>query len=108
MVTITVWKGQADGWFPKLGDDARAKWAAAEDYVASRTTWAGADAVPPTPAPAGLVEAVRLMTARLLQRANSPEGVIGMDPDGFGAVRVPKVDVDVQALMAPYQRVVFA
>ena len=48
------------------------------------------------------------MTARLLQRANSPEGVIGMDPDGFGAVRVPKVDVDVQALMAPYQRVVFA
>lgn len=101
MVDITSY-AQAKVWHPKIDDaQLRVAWKAAEEYVSQRVEWSGD--IPP----AALVMAVKLMTARLLQREKSPEGVVGMDPDGLGAVRVPQVDVDVIALIAPYRMVAF-
>lgn len=57
--------------------------------------------------PAPIVEATTILAGRLLSRARSPLGVIGMGIDGVG-VRVPRVDPDVQALIAPYQRAFIA
>ena len=108
MSSITT-EEQAVAWYPNLdADDVRRAWSAAEDYVSQRVTWEGRDSEPPTDAPGSLVTAVHLMTTRLLQRRKSPEGVIGMDADGLGAVLVPRVDVDVQALIDPYRRAVLA
>lgn len=112
MAAITTVE-QAHGWHPTLTDrtspnstDLEIAWEAAEGYVASRARWPGMDDGAEPPAP--LVLAVKLLTARYLQRVNSPEGVVGMDAEGLGAVRVPRVDVDVEALIDPWRRVVFA
>lgn len=95
----------AKRWHPQVDqDELRIAWGAAEGYVRGRVSW---DAEPPAIVPAPLQQAVKLMTARLLQRSKSPDGVVGMDADGLGAVRVPRTDVDVIALIAPYRPVVF-
>lgn len=84
-------------------------YAAAEAYVSSRCSWPvlGIDnqgAPVALAAPADLVLAVQLLTARFLERRNSPSGVLGSGD--FGVVRVSGADRDVQALMAPYRRLV--
>lgn len=56
-------------------------------------------------APTELVQAVCLLTAHLLDRRNSPSGVLGLGD--LGTVRVPGGDQDVKALIAPYRPVVF-
>lgn len=62
--------------------------------------------VPDTlPAPGDLVQAVRLLVARLLARRNSPDGTLGMSE--FGVGRIATVDRDIAQLIAPYRRVVF-
>ena len=100
---------QAKAWFPRVpADEVGLAWGAAEAYVSGRCEWPGSTSEPATPVPAELVQAVRLMTARLLQRSKSPEGVIGMDPDGLGAVRIAKFDVDVRGLMDPWLKAVLA
>lgn len=50
--------------------------------------------------------AVKLLTARLLARHNSPDGLAAGGSD-LGPVRVTSVDRDVMALIAPYKPVVF-
>jgi hypothetical protein len=50
--------------------------------------------------PDDLREAVLLQTARQFRRRLSPEGVAGFGD--FGAVRVSRVDPDVEALITPY------
>jgi hypothetical protein len=70
---------------------------AAEAYVAARCRWVA-------PAPAALVQAVSLLTARYLERRNSPSGVLG--GGDFGVVRVSGSDRDVDALLAPYRKLV--
>ncbi len=72
-------------------------WKAAEQYVADRCRWSSEEA------PASLVEAVKLLTARYLARRKSPDGLIGM---GEFTARVPVIDGDVRALIGPYRRVV--
>lgn len=86
--------------------EAQPAYEAAEAYVAKRCRWAvpGAGESWP-PAPADLVQAVKLQTARMLVRRNSPDGLVGMGDLGVG--RVPISDRDVDALMRPYRRVVF-
>lgn len=82
----------------------RAAYEAAEAYVAERCTWsvgAGSD-----PAPASLVQAVRLLTSRYLARRNSPDGLAG--GGDLGPVRVAAVDRDVDRLIAPWRNVVLA
>lgn len=71
---------------------------AAEAFVSARCTWAT------TEAPASLVLAVQLLTARFLDRRNSASGVLGSGD--FGVVRVSGSDRDVAALIAPYRRLV--
>jgi hypothetical protein len=79
---------------------------AAEAYVAGRCSWpaVAADGTTVLAAPASLVLAVQLLTARYLERRNSPSGVVGMGD--LGVVRVSGSDRDVDALMAPYRRLV--
>ena len=48
--------------------------------------------LPEGPAPADLVLAVCLMTARFLARRNSPDGFVGMGE--FGPARVSRIDQD--------------
>lgn len=87
---------------------ARPAYDAAEAYVGKRCRWAVPTPVNEAdwpPAPADLVQAVKLQTARMLQRRNSPDGLVGMGDLGVG--RVPVSDRDVDALMRPYRRVVF-
>lgn len=112
MAAITTAE-QAHSWHPTLNDhtnptstDLEIAWEAAEGFVASRVRWPGMG--DGASAPAALVLAVKLLTARYLQRGNSPEGIVGMDAEGLGAVRIPRVDVDVESLIDPYRRVVFA
>lgn len=53
------------------------------------------------------IELAMLMQAgRLYRRRSSPEGVAGFGE--FGAVRVSRIDADIEALLAPYLRVGFA
>jgi hypothetical protein len=47
-----------------------------------------------------------LMSLRLFKRYDSPLGVMGMGD--LGAIRVSRVDSDVQALLAPYMKVTYA
>jgi hypothetical protein len=49
--------------------------------------------------PANLREATLLQTARTFRRRLSPEGVAGFGD--FGAVRVTRVDPDVEAMITP-------
>lgn len=82
----------------------RRAYLAAEAYVLRRCTWPtlGLDGVTVLPAPDSLVQAVQLLTARYLERRNSPSGVLGSGD--FGVVRVSSSDRDVSALIAPYRR----
>lgn len=73
-------------------------WKAAEGYVSRRCRWTlDADGNPP----AELAEAVTLLTARYLERRNSPNGLIGFGD--LGAARLPSQDVDVRTLIGPYR-----
>ncbi len=93
-----------------VGVDADLKhqaYLAAEGYVSARCTWnttpltaGGADPA----APPALVQAVQLLTRRYLERRNTPSGVLGSGD--FGIVRVSGSDRDVDALIAPYRRLV--
>lgn len=82
----------------------------AEAYVKVRCTWATPDPDDPDwewpAAPDDLAQAVRLLTARYLQRRNSPDGTVGMGD--LGIVRVPGIDRDIERCMAPWRRVVMA
>lgn len=91
---------QARGWFPSEPTaEVSVAHQAAEQYISSRIrTLAG-------PAPADLVQAVRLLTARYLARRNSADGTLGMSE--FGVGRIATVDRDVESLIGPYRRVVF-
>ena len=92
---------QAEAWFPSQpAVDVDVVHKGAEAYIANRCV------VPVGPVvPGDLVEAVRLLTARYLARRNSPDGTLGMSE--FGVGRIATVDRDVEALIAPYRRVVF-
>lgn len=84
-----------------------AGYAAAEGAVASGCRWptVGEDGAP-IDAPAALVEAVILRTARYLARRDSPAGVVGVGE--YGPVRISSVDRDIEELEAPWRRVVFS
>lgn len=106
-VTIAT-RDQVTSWFP--GRDVTTEWAAAEEYITRRTRWTryrvlSDGTTQELPAPPALVEAVRILTHRYLERRNSPVGIVGMDE--VGAVRLPSVDRDVEALIAPWRQVVF-
>lgn len=75
-------------------------YAAAEGAVASGCRWPAVDA------PAALVEAVILRTARYLARRDSPAGVVGVGE--YGPVRISSIDRDIEELEAPWRRVVFS
>lgn len=89
-------------------DDAvlTSAWQAAEAYVGNRCSWEGQDADPAVPAPADLVQAVNLLTARYLDRRNSPNGLVGFGD--LGAARVPSGDIDVERLMNPWRDIAVA
>jgi hypothetical protein len=76
---------------------------AAEAYVAARCAWRtyAADGSLMDP-PDALVTAVTLLTARYLERRNTPSGVLGSGD--FGVVRVSGSDRDVDALIAPWRK----
>lgn len=86
-------------------DVRTAAWQAAEAWIANRCTWPLLDTAGNTlPAPADLVLAVNILTARLLDRRNSPNGLVGVGD--LGATRIPGSDADVSSLIGPYRRVV--
>lgn len=94
--------------YPVTADDAvfQVAWKAAEGYVSTRCTWLTTDANGNAlPAPDELVQAVVLLTARYLDRRNSPNGLVGLGD--LGAATLPSQDVDVKALIGPYRSVVF-
>jgi hypothetical protein len=47
-----------------------------------------------------------ILAQRLFKRFDSPLGVVGMGD--LGAIRVSRIDSDIQALLAPYQKVSIA
>jgi hypothetical protein len=51
--------------------------------------------------PDNLREATKILTSRLFRRRLSPEGVAGFGD--FGAVRVTRVDPDIEMLITPHQ-----
>lgn len=82
-----------------------AAWKAAEQWIANRCTWPAIDTDGnAVPAPDDLVLAVNVLTARLLDRRNSPNGLVGVGD--LGATRIPGSDADVSSLIGPYRRVV--
>jgi len=93
--------GQVAGWFPDESPSTVETYRlAAESWIASRCR------VPAEgPAPAALVQAVRLFVARHLARRNSPDGFIGMSE--LGPARIASVDRDIETLIAPYRKLVF-
>lgn len=94
-------------WFPSAPtEELGVAHAAAESFVSSRARWprVASDGTLLDP-PGAIVEAIKLMTARYLQRRNSPDGLVGMGD--MGAVRVTSVDRDVVALIAPWSPAVF-
>lgn len=91
---------------PVPADVLGAAYQSAEAYVSSRCVWPTEDSSGgPIDAPADLVMAVNLQTARILTRRSSANGILGMSD--MGAVRVPGTDPDVARLMDPYQPVAF-
>lgn len=87
---VSVWLGgRVD---PVLLDDA---WRAAEAYVQERTMNPDESGLPDE----NRVMAVNLLTARYLQRRNSPDGIVGMGD--LGPARVPFSDIDVERLLNP-------
>lgn len=50
--------------------------------------------------PDQIVLATKILAARLYRRKDSPEGIVGSE--AWGAIRVTRVDPDVQALISPY------
>ena len=100
-------QADAEAWHPDVPvERARVAWAAAEGYIASRCSWPAYDTDGRAlPAPAALVQAVRLLTARYLARHNSPDGLAAAGGE-LGPVRVAGTDRDVEALIGPYRRVV--
>ncbi len=52
--------------------------------------------------PAEVTQAALILAHRLYKRAETPEGVAGFAD--FGAVRLSRIDHDVQTLLAPYRR----
>ena len=55
---------------------------------------------------ADLVQAVAMLTDRLLARESSPDGFVGMQESG--PVYIGRVDRDIESLIAPHRRAVFA
>lgn len=83
----------------KIPDDQfTGAWEAADQWVAVRTRFTGET-------PPDLVQAVALMTGRILARRNSPDGLTGMGD--LGQFRVPNYDPDIRSLMGPWMPVVF-
>lgn len=90
----------------KPSPQAQQAYASAEAAVAKSCRWPATDAAGEEhDAPADLVQAVVLRTARYLARRNSPEGVVGVNE--FGPVRISTVDRDIEDLEAPWRPVVF-
>ena len=78
-------------------------YASAEDAVATACRWPTVDdAGESVPAPASLVWAVVLRTARNLARLTSPTGVVGVGD--FGPVRITTVDRDIEEAEAQWRR----
>jgi hypothetical protein len=44
-----------------------------------------------------------ILSQRLFKRFDSPTGVLGMGD--LGVIRISRIDSDIQALLAPYQKV---
>ena len=87
-------------WFPHESETERTGLVRmAIAYIDSRCT------VPDGEYPADLQQAVRLLVARHIARRNSPDGTLGMSE--FGVGRIATVDRDIEAMLAPYRRVVF-
>ena len=87
-----------------LLDDA---WLGAEAYVGNRTEYPTVDDNgDPLAAPDDLVTAVDLLTARYLQRRNSPDGMLGLGE--LGAIQVAFSDVDVEKLLNPWRIIAVA
>lgn len=78
-------------------------WIAAESWVTARVRYPAPLGIP-SEIPDALKQAVLLMTARYLGRENSPDGFIGM---GDTVAYLPKIDRDVESLIAPWRPVVF-
>jgi hypothetical protein len=57
--------------------------------------------------PAPIVEATSILAGRLLNRSRTPNAIAAVGMDGVG-VRIPRVDPDVQAMLAPYTRMFIA
>lgn len=88
------------GWFPhEPPAEVHALRNMAVSYIEHRCR------VPDGEYPADLQQAVRLLIARHLARRNSPDGTLGMSE--FGVGRIATVDRDIEAMLAPYRRVVF-
>ena len=75
-------------WLPVIGGDATVR-------VTGVWGWAAV--------PTAVKQACVLLAARHFKRYDSPLGVAGFGD--LGAIRVGRVDPDVQALLAPYMRV---
>ncbi len=73
---------------------------AANAWVGARCSWSTDDP------PADLVQAVAMLTDRLLARESSPDGFVGMQESG--PVYIGRVDRDIESLIAPHRRAVFA
>lgn len=52
--------------------------------------------------PDDIAEAAKLLAARLYRRKDSPQGVMGSAE--WGAIRVSRLDPDIEALLAPFDR----
>lgn len=98
----TTWTAVAVETYP---ENALAKGKAITGLV-SQTDWAGHRLARITTRwgwptePAAVVRATQLQASRLYRRKDSPEGVAGSSE--WGLVRVPNLDPDVKALLAPY------
>lgn len=100
---VLAWLGN-----PKLDEDLVVDcWQAAEAYVDARVMWEPVDVITDDDgneievAPADLVQAVNILTARYLARRNTPDGMVGLGE--LGAVQVPYTDADVERLLNPWR-----
>lgn len=96
--TVTGWEARphnASASSHPFGEVAyTAGWMAESMWVRVTAKW-GWPAVP-----GGVTQAATLLAARLYRRKDSPEGVLGSSE--WGAVRVSRLDPDVEGLIAPY------